>query len=148
MLVQAAACTARAAQWVREIAGRQTEPEHAVVLERFAAAVACTGIDLDPNDAYLGGVNWETRYRLDGYVLLGARRTERPIRLTTIEALVIGAVGALALALPAAVMFDTADLPRLCAVIDHALTTARLYSPAATAGAGDPPRADRTEHPL
>ncbi|GAA4980823.1 hypothetical protein [Kitasatospora paranensis] len=129
ILAEAAASTERAAAWVRRVAERQSEPEHAAVLERFACAVSRAGADLDPTDGYLGGVGWETRYRLDGYVLLGARRTQQPITLTPTETLTLGTIGALALALPAAAMFDPTDLARLCAVLDDAVTHARTHSP-------------------
>ncbi|GAA4981025.1 hypothetical protein GCM10025734_01180 [Kitasatospora paranensis] len=112
--------------------GAHVTGQSSAVLERFASAVSRAGADLDPTDGYLGGVGWETRYRLDGYVLLGARRTQQPITLTPTETLTLGTIGALALALPAAAMFDPTDLARLCAVLDDAVTHAPNPEPAPT----------------
>ncbi|MFI9159350.1 hypothetical protein [Kitasatospora aureofaciens] len=124
-LAAVAACTARAAAWVGHLADRQPDPAHGRVLQQFAEAVARVGSDLDPGDGYLGGVDWQTRSHLDGYVLLGARRCHQPVDLEVIEAVAVGAVAVLALALPAAAMFDVADLPRVCALIDQALAAGR-----------------------
>ncbi|MFF1908286.1 hypothetical protein [Kitasatospora sp. NPDC058218] len=94
-----------AAAWVRELAARQDDERHALVLGNAAEAIVhASAREVIPGGE--GRLVEELRYRLAADVLLGATHTGTLPELRTGERLALVAVCALAAAMPGCVLGD------------------------------------------
>ncbi|MFE7193959.1 hypothetical protein [Kitasatospora sp. NPDC057541] len=132
-LHRAAGAGEAAAGWVRELAGRQGEEDHARLLERAAdAIVRASSREIIPGSD--GLLTEELRYTLAADVVLGASHTTGTLpELHGGERLALVAVCALAAALPSCVL---GDLERELTVLTGELAAATESGRGATA-AGD-----------
>ncbi|MFE2729288.1 hypothetical protein [Kitasatospora sp. NPDC059327] len=118
-----------AAAWVRELAARQSDENHALVLGRAADAI----VQASAHEVIPGGdgrLVEELRYHLAADVLLGATRTATLPELRAVERLALVAVCALAAAMPGCVL---GDLERELPILADALNTATGIGHAAAA---------------
>ncbi|MFB7672320.1 hypothetical protein ACFC26_12975 [Kitasatospora purpeofusca] len=126
-LQRAADAGEAAAAWVRELAGRQSEEEHAGLLERAAEAIVrASGREVVPGSD--GLLAEELRYTLAADVVLGASHTTgtRP-GLHPGERMPLITVCAIAAALPSCVLGDlAAELTALAAELTTATEAGRL----------------------
>ncbi|MFF8775283.1 hypothetical protein [Kitasatospora sp. NPDC015120] len=132
-LRRAAGAGEAAAAWVRELAGRQGEEDHARALERAAdAIVRASGREIVPGSD--GLLAEELRYTLGADVVLGASHTTATLpELHPGERMPLIAVCAIAAALPSCVLGDLAA--ELTALADDLAAATEAGHAATAAGA-------------
>ncbi|MEU1425326.1 hypothetical protein [Kitasatospora sp. NPDC005751] len=133
-LHRAAEAGEAAARWVRGLAGRQCEEEHARLLERAAAAITrASGREIIPGSE--GLLTEELRYTLAADMILGASHTTGTLpELHRGERLAPVTVCALAAALPSCVLGDLArELTLLAGELDAATEAGRSATAAGDA---------------
>ncbi|MDY0812989.1 hypothetical protein [Kitasatospora purpeofusca] len=137
LLAEAGEAGRRAARWVREPAGRQSEERHRSVLEQAAEAVEqAAGREIVPDgDGQLGE---EFAYGLAAGVVTGSPLTEELPDLSTGGRGALAAVCALAAALPGPVLGDLArELPALTATMEAATEAGRAAATGLVAPEGE-----------
>ncbi|MGW7582728.1 hypothetical protein ACWGKU_28745 [Kitasatospora sp. NPDC054768] len=129
VLAEAAGAGRRAAGWVRELAGRQQEERHRIVLERAADAVErAAGPEVVPGGE--GQLDDELAYDLSAGIVTGNPYAEALPELSMGERIALITVCALAAAMPASVLGELErELPALAATMDAAVTAGRAARP-------------------
>ncbi|WP_405364579.1 hypothetical protein [Kitasatospora sp. NBC_00039] len=118
LVAGAAEAGRRAAGWVRELAGRQSDAGHRVVLERAADAVErASGREVVPGGD--GELDEELRYDLGASVVTGSVVADEMPELSTGERIAVVAVCALAAAMPGTLLNDLGrELPALATTME------------------------------
>ncbi|MFF7993409.1 hypothetical protein ACFZDG_26885 [Kitasatospora xanthocidica] len=132
VLAEAAEAGRRAAGWVRELAGRQPEERHRIVLERATDAVErAAGPEVVPGGE--GQPDDELAYDLSASIITGNPYAEALPELPMGERIVLTTVCTLAAAMPASVLGELErELPALAALaatMDAAGTAGRAACP-------------------
>lgn len=125
VLAEAAEAGRRAAVWARELAGRQEEERHRIVLERAADAVErAAGREVVPGGE--GQLDEEPAYDLSAGIVTGSPYVAVLPKLSMGERVALVAVCALAAAMPASVLGELErELPALAATMDAAVASGR-----------------------